>query len=103
MTAVIITYKVKPDQVETNKRLVQAVYDELHETQPGDTRYVTFQLEDGVSFVHLNWSERGDGDNALTHLAAVKRFQQGIPERVQEGPVVSKLKEVGAFRVTNED
>ena len=35
------TYKVKPDHVGTNKQLVQAVYDELHETQPGDTRYVT--------------------------------------------------------------
>jgi translation elongation factor EF-1beta len=61
MATVIVQYKVKPDQVETNKELVRAVYDELRERQPGDTRYITFQLEDGVSFIHLNWNDREDG------------------------------------------
>jgi len=29
------------------------VYDELHERNPDGLRYATFQLDDGVSFVHL--------------------------------------------------
>lgn len=103
MNPVMVTYKVKPDQVETNKQLVKAIYDELHQTQPGDTRYVTFQLEDGVSFVHLNWNERDDGHNTITRLEAFKRFQAGFAERAQEGPVFSQLTEVGAFRVVDGD
>jgi len=101
MTVVIVQYKVHPDQIEANKQLVQAVYEELHEKQPSDTRYVTFHLEDGASFIHLNWNDREDGTNALTELAAFRRFQQGIHERLQEGPAVSHLTEVGAFRSGN--
>jgi quinol monooxygenase YgiN len=99
MTAVIVQYTVKPEEVETNKQLVRAVYDELRENQPADTRYITFQLEDGVSFIHLNWNDREDGTNALTELPAFQRFQQGIPERVQQGPVVTKLNQIGSFRI----
>ena len=94
MTAVIVLlqYKVKPDQVETNNQLVTAVHDELREHQPGDTRYIIFQLEDVVSFIHLNWNDRKDGTNALTELPAFQRFQQGIRERVEEaGAAVDRV------------
>jgi hypothetical protein len=50
----MVRYKVKPDQAEQNRQLVRAVYEELHLTQPTGMRYATFQLEDGVSFIHLH-------------------------------------------------
>jgi hypothetical protein len=94
----MIRYKVKPDQAETNVRLVQAVYEELRKAAPAGVRYATFQLDDGVSFVHIHSDDSTDGANALTALPAFKRFQEGIPDRCEEGPVVSAAREVGSFR-----
>jgi quinol monooxygenase YgiN len=94
----MIRYKVKPDQAEKNEQLVRSVYEELHRTQPTGLRYATFQLDDGVSFIHFHSSESDDGSNALTALPAFKRFQQDIPDRCEEGPVVTKLREIGSFR-----
>jgi hypothetical protein len=99
MTSIMVSYKVKPDQVEENEQLVRAVYGELHSSEPTGLRYATFQLDDGVSFVHLHSDEREDGTNALTELPAFKKFQQGIRDRCEEGPVVTKLRQIGSFRL----
>jgi hypothetical protein len=99
MKRVIVRYKVKPEAVAKNEELVRAVYEELEQTQPEGMRYATFQLDDGLSFVHIHSS---DGDNALTELASFKAFQQGIAERCDEAPKVSELREVGNYRFETE-
>ncbi len=53
MTRVLVRYKVKPDRAAENEELVRAVYEELHRTHPPRFRYATFQLDAGVTFVHL--------------------------------------------------
>jgi hypothetical protein len=53
MKQVIVRYKVEPERAAENEELVRAVYEELHGTRPAGLRYVTFRLDDGVSFVHL--------------------------------------------------
>jgi quinol monooxygenase YgiN len=93
----MVRYKVKPDQAEKNAELVRAVYEELHRTEPSGMRYATFQLDDGVSFVHVHRSETDDGARALPELPAFKRFQEGIADRCEEQPVVSQITEVGSF------
>jgi hypothetical protein len=98
MTHVMVRYKVKPDRAEENAQLVRAVYEELHRSQPTGMRYATFQLPDGVSFIHLHSNENDDGSNALTELRAFEAFQQGIPDRCEQGPVVTELREIGSFR-----
>jgi hypothetical protein len=97
MSTVMVKYKVKPDQVEHNKELVRAVYGALQESEPEGLRYATFQLDDGVSFIHLLIDERTDGSNPLGELPAFKEFQRGIPERMQDSPVVSPVEAVGSF------
>jgi hypothetical protein len=99
MNAVMVRYKVKPDRAEMNEELVRAVYEELHRRRPADTRYVTFKLDDGVSFVHLHSSEDPDGATALTELSAFKRFQQGVADRCEDGPTVTRVQEVGSYRL----
>jgi hypothetical protein len=94
----MVRYKVKPDRAAENEQLVRAVYDELHRTQPAGLRYATFQLEDGVSFVHLSTSEAPDGRNPLSDVEAFARFQEGIGARCDEPPTVTELREVGSFR-----
>jgi quinol monooxygenase YgiN len=98
MRQVMVRYKVKPDRVAENEELVRAVYAELARTQPGGLRYATFQLEDGVSFVHISSLETEDGRNPLSELEAFARFQEGIGDRCDEAPVVAPLREIGSFR-----
>jgi hypothetical protein len=95
MRQVMVRYKVKPDRAAENEELVRAVYDELRRTAPDGLRYATFQLADGVSFVHLAATE--DGHNPLPDVKAFKRFQEGIADRCDEAPVVTELREIGSF------
>jgi hypothetical protein len=93
----MVRYKVKPERVADNERLVRAVYDELKALDPDGFHYATFKLEDGVSFMHLAFSE---GERApLPDLEAFRRFQEDIGERCDEPPVVTRLGEVGSFRM----
>ena len=92
MRRVLVRYKVKPDQAAANAELVRAVYEELARTRPAAFRYATFQLDDGVSFMHLA-SQESDA-NPLTESAAFQRFQ--------EPPVVAELTEVGSYNFFGE-
>jgi hypothetical protein len=95
---VMVRYKVKPDRAAENEELVRAVYAELARTQPAGLRYATFQLEDGVSFVHISSLETDDASNPLSEVEAFARFQEGIGDRCQEAPTVAQLREIGSFR-----
>jgi hypothetical protein len=95
MRQVMVRYTVKPDRAAENEQLVRAVYDELHRTQPAGLHYATFQLDDGVSFVHISSSD--EGRNPLSDVEAFARFQEGIGDRCAEAPTVTELREVGSF------
>lgn len=96
MRQVMVRYKVKPDRAQENEELVRAVYDELQRTAPAGLRYATFQMEDGVSFVHIAQTE--EGQNPLTEVAAFREFQKEVGERCEEPPVVAELREIGSYR-----
>jgi|SRR5690242_18288046 hypothetical protein len=98
MRQVMVRYTVKPEEAENNTELVHAVYEELHRDNPSGMRYATFQLDDGVSFIHLHSSDSEDGAKVLPSLPAFQRFQAGIADRCVEGPVVTELREVGSYR-----
>src|SRR5262249_37305120 len=98
MKRVMVRYKVSPDRAAENEQLVRAVYEELHRTGPADMRYATFQLDDGVSFVHVHTNERSDGVNVLTAMESFKKFEEGMGERCEEAPVVTELREIGSYR-----
>jgi hypothetical protein len=99
MNGVMVRYKVKPEAVAENEALVRAVYAELQQAQPEGMRYATFRLDDGVSFVHVNFR---DGSSSLNELASFQAFQQGIGARCDEAPQVSELSEVGSYRFETE-
>lgn len=99
MKHVIVRYKVKPERAAENEELVSAVYAELHHTKPAGLQYVTFQLDDGVSFVHVASTEAADGSTPLSELQAFKRFQENIDDRCEEGPVVSSVRKIGSYRL----
>jgi hypothetical protein len=97
MKQLMVRYKVKPDLAEENAALVRDVFDELNREDPGGFRYATYQLDDGVSFVHLV-TEEGEGKTPLSEMPAFRQFQEGIRDRCEELPVVSTLSAVGSYR-----
>ena len=99
MKHVIVRYRVKPARAAENEELVRAVYTELQQTRPIGLRYATFQLDDGVSFVHLASHDDAHGPSPLTKVEAFKRFQENIDDRCEEGPVVSSVREIGSYRL----
>jgi len=98
MTVVMARYKTKPDAARENQQYIEKVFQELQRNSPGDVRYVTFKLSDGVSFVHIASIETADGHNPLTQSAAFKSFQAGIKDPCEEQPVATELTEIGSYR-----
>jgi quinol monooxygenase YgiN len=92
---VMIRCQVKPDQVERNVELLQAVYEEMRSVRPGGLRYVTFQLDDKVTFV--SFAEMDDGPGVLGQLEAFQRYRTTLDERCDEPPVMTMLHEVGSY------
>lgn len=93
---VMIRYRVRRDQVDRNLELLRAAYEELESVQPDGLRWVTFQLEDGVSFVDLVGGE--DSPGVLSQLPAFQRLRATLDNRCDEPPVMTELHEVGSFR-----
>jgi hypothetical protein len=94
-TVKVVRYRTKPEHAEANAGLVRAVFEDLAANDPGGLRYTTYRLEDGVTFVHVATIE---GDvNPLTSSAAFDRFQQGISDRCEEGPIALDATVVGSY------
>jgi hypothetical protein len=76
-------------------RLVKAVYAALAEARPADLEYRTYQLEDGVSFVHL--ARLPDSENPLGALPEFAEFQRELPERCVEQPMPTGATMIGSY------
>jgi hypothetical protein len=97
MKRVMVRYTVKPNRAAENEELVRSVYDELLRTRPEGLRYATFQLPDGVTFLHL--AETEDGRDPLAKAQAFQRFRKGIADRCEDPPVATELRVIGSFRL----
>jgi hypothetical protein len=95
---IVVQYRPQTDQADHNQDLVEAVFRELAETDPGGVRYATFRLEDG-SFLHIADVEADP--NPLGQVAAFARFQDGIAERCEPGsaPNAQPATLVGSYRL----
>ena len=98
MSAAVVRYRVKPGRAEENAELVRAVYAELAERCPPGFRYTTYLADDGVTFVHLAFTD--DAHAApLPELPAFRRFTDAIAERCDEPPQTTRLpQQIGGYR-----
>ena len=94
---VMISYKLKPDQIERNTELLADVYAELAATRPAGLRYATFRLDDQVSFVAFVEFDGQPGSAAHHRLASFQRYRSTLDERCKQPPVVTVLHEVGSY------
>jgi len=98
MSTIVVRYRPEPERADENQGLVEAVFTELTETDPGGVRYATLRLADGT-FVHI--AEVEADPNPLASNAAFARFQDGIVDRCVdgEGPNPQPATLVGNYRM----
>jgi hypothetical protein len=101
MKRLVVRYKIKPEQVEENARLIENVFAELRTKAPDDVRYVTLKLSDGT-FVHFATVDNDTGGNPITELDAFKAFSKTIAERCVDLPQSAAATVVGNYRMINE-
>ena len=99
MKSVIVRYKVKEEKAQQNIEYIRDVFRALEKSKPEGLRYGSFQLEDGVSFVHIASIETEDGTNPLASFDEFKVFTQDIASRCEEPPVASSAETIGNYRV----
>jgi uncharacterized protein YozE (UPF0346 family) len=99
MRTVVVRYETKPDRADDNQRLVEKVFAELAERKPDNFSYVSFRLEDGVSFVHIVVeNDGGSNPTALSDIPAFKEFTSEIADRCVVQPVAQGAQIVGSHR-----
>jgi hypothetical protein len=101
MRQTLVRYKIKPEQVLDNARLIGRVFEELKAKSPDGARYVVLQLDDGT-FVHFATVESADGPHPITSLETFRVFQSGIKERCIELPQSGDATIVGNYRMVGE-
>ena len=99
MKRIIVQYKVKADKAQENIEYIQAVFDALKESKPQGLRYASFQLEDGVSFIHIASIETQDNSNPLALLDEFKAFTQDIASRCEVAPLALAAETIGSYQV----
>ena len=99
MKTTIVRYKVKADKAEENRAFIRRVFDELDASKPEGLRYVSFNLDDGVSFIHIAVVESEDGENPLPETSAFKDFIADIKDRCEEPPAAHSADIVGSYRL----
>jgi hypothetical protein len=91
----MVRYKIKPEHIEENKRLVGTLIEELRAEKPDTIRYLALQLDDGT-FVHLSFVE--DGASGVGDLKAFEGYHEKLYERRAEEPIVCDATIVGDYR-----
>ena len=99
MNVTIVRYKVKADRAEENIDYISTMFAELQAKAPPGLHYASFNLEDGVSFVHIAALDDGMEGNPLPQMDAFKAFVSDIKERCEEPPAATPANVVGAYNM----
>jgi hypothetical protein len=97
MKTTVVRYKVKSDRAEENVAYIQRVFEQLQRESPDGLRYCSFQLEDGLSFLHIAAVDDSLKANPLTGISAFKDFASNIAERCEEPPRAVSARLIGAY------
>ena len=88
------------DDADENQRRVEAVFDELASTKPGNVSYIVLRLADD-SFVHVSFHDHGEDEvNPIASTDAFAHFQDGHADRREGGVDQQTATLVGAY-ITN--
>src|ERR1700683_1976108 len=93
MSKRLVRYRVKPEKIEENQRLIEGVFRELHAKSPADVRYLVIKLGDGT-FFHLF----EDGSKTIPTLDAFAAFRDGGEQRRPDDPHPLQANRVRNYR-----
>jgi hypothetical protein len=93
----MVRYTVKPELVDANARMIEAVFAQLAREQPAGLRYASYRVAGTGTFVHIATIDTSDGKNPLVAVAAFQEFTASIRERCLEPPVTVDLDAVGVY------
>ncbi|GAA2280063.1 hypothetical protein GCM10010149_25070 [Nonomuraea roseoviolacea subsp. roseoviolacea] len=95
---VMISYTVRPEQVDRSLDLLAEVYADLERTRPPRLRYETFRLEGTGRFVAVIESDGGPAEAAHHHLPSFQRYRAALNEICARPPTVTHLEPAGTYR-----
>lgn len=98
MKVTTVRYKVAPEKIAENIRLVRGVFAQLQKETPNGLQYASMHDEDG-SFMHIVRQDDEAADDVLTSLSAFDAFRSGIRDRLIEGPVSVEFDVVGTYQL----
>jgi len=97
MYRAVVRYRTKPERGDENQRLIEKVFEELNDSDPGGLRYVSFRSGDGTNFTHVAFIDDVEA-NPLSHSEAFAEFQRELLDRCDEPPVAEEATIVGSYR-----
>lgn len=96
MSTIVVRYRPREADADTNERLVEDVFADLADTAPDGIRYTVWHLTDGT-FLHV--AELDGDDNPLPRSAAFQRFLAGIDDRCEpnDRPIAQSAIRLGSY------
>jgi hypothetical protein len=98
MKSTVVRYQAKPERAEENRRLIEAVFAHLHDREPEGFTYKVFQLDDGVSFVHVVIEHDVDDPDSLQSVPAFQAFVADIADRCDVAPLAMGATMIASYR-----
>jgi hypothetical protein len=95
---IVVRYQAKPERADENQRLIEAVFEELHDREPEGFTYKVFRLDDGVSFIHVVIEHDVDQPESLQAVPAFQAFVAGVEDRCEIPPLAMGATVVGGYR-----
>ncbi len=86
----VIRYRIKPEHVAENERLIEDVFREMSAKRPGGTRYLVLSLPDGT-FIHV-------AEGEIAALDSHREFRLGIDSRCLGTPKTVDAKVMEEYR-----
>ncbi len=97
MITVKVSYTVKPEFVETNKKNISLFLEDFKKMNTDDFKYTVYLKEDGVTFVHFSSYINEEIQNEILNISSFKAFQQKRDESgLNDSHEVSVLNYVGS-------
>ncbi len=78
MKIVRVQYTTTPDYVDTNKKNIRKIIEELEKIKHPGIMYRSYLLQDGKTFMHLDQFENEEAHQFLQSLESFKKFSSEL-------------------------
>jgi hypothetical protein len=96
MTVQIVRFTAEPTDVPDVEAAIEAMVAAIHRERPAGTRFTSWKLADGVTF--LNVLELAEGvENPMPGIAECRAYQQMLAHWVAEPPSPQPVSVVGTY------